>query len=78
MRDASSYEDLVDIIVEENVLPAELVAPLTALVKLRKPLVQYYYEWPRTELHELTPVLPAVLTQFKEAVEQYLAQELQL
>ncbi|GMK39669.1 hypothetical protein PCCS19_27230 [Paenibacillus sp. CCS19] len=78
MRDASSYEDLVDIIVEENVLPQELVAPLTALVKLRKPLVQYYYEWPRTELHELSPVLPAVLAQFKAAVERYLAQELQL
>ena len=78
MRDASSSEDLVDIIVEENVLPSDLVAPLTALVKLRKPLVQNYYEWPRTELHELSPVLPEVLTQFRTAVERYLAQEQQL
>lgn len=76
MRDASSYEDLIGIITEEKVLPQELGASLLALVSLRKPLVQEYYEWPRTELHALTPELPALLLQFKSAVEQYLAQEL--
>ncbi|WP_127532530.1 DUF86 domain-containing protein [Paenibacillus kobensis] len=76
MRDASSYEDLVDIIAEENVLPEGLSAPLSELVKLRKPLVQNYYEWPRAELHPLSPKLPELLTGFKSAVEQYLEREL--
>ncbi|EFM12622.1 protein of unknown function DUF86 [Paenibacillus curdlanolyticus YK9] len=76
MRDASSYEDLVDIIAEEHVFAKELHEPLMALVKLRKPLVQYYYEWPRTEWHELSSVLPELLQRFKTAVEQYLEREL--
>jgi len=39
MRDASSYEDIIEIIGEEGVFPAERKAPLAELVRLRKPLV---------------------------------------
>jgi uncharacterized protein YutE (UPF0331/DUF86 family) len=76
MRDASSYEDIVDIIAGEGVFPAELHEPLTRLVRLRRPLVQDYFEWPRGTLHELSRSLPEVLLLFKSAVEAYLVREL--
>ncbi|SFS57985.1 DUF86 domain-containing protein [Paenibacillus sp. BC26] len=76
MRDASSYEDIVTIIEGERVFPAELQETLIELVRLRKPLVQDYFEWNRSELHPLTALLPVTLTAFKSAVEAYLVQEL--
>lgn len=76
MRDASSYEDIVDIIAGEGVVPAEVADALRRLVSLRRPLVQEYYDWPRHELHPLTPDMPGVLTRFGEQVKQYLHNEL--
>ena len=75
MRDASSYEDILDIIHGEGVYPGELHESLIELVKLRKPLVQQYYDWPREELHALTPVLPSILLSFASAIEDYMARE---
>ncbi|MFC5649218.1 DUF86 domain-containing protein [Paenibacillus solisilvae] len=76
MRDASSYEDIVDIIAGEQVFADELREPLLNLVRLRRPLVQEYYEWPRGERHPVTITLPSDLMAFKAAVERYLLQEL--
>ncbi|MFF2888784.1 DUF86 domain-containing protein [Paenibacillus sp. NPDC057967] len=76
MRDASSYEDIIEITGGEGVFSAELQAVLTELVKLRKPLVQDYYAWPRSELHPFTTQLSAQLTAFRDSVERYLKQEL--
>lgn len=76
MRDASSYEDIIEITGKEGVFPAELEDMLTELVKLRKPLVQDYYAWPRSELHPFTTQLPDRLRAFKDSVERYLKQEL--
>lgn len=76
MRDASSYEDIIDITGEEGVFPADMQPTLMELVKLRKPLVQQYFEWQRAELHPLTTELASLLPAFKEAVEQYLKREL--
>lgn len=76
MRDASSYEDIVDIITMENVIEARIAAPLRELVLLRKLLVQDFAEWPRHKLHKLSPELPALLGQFAEQIESYLVKEL--
>jgi len=76
MRDASSYEDIIEIIGEEGVFPAERKAPLAELVRLRKPLVQDYWQWDRAALHPLTPRLPDVLRAFRRDVESYLGREL--
>jgi len=76
MRDASSYEDIVEIIGDEGVFPAERKAPLAELVRLRKPLVQDYWQWDRASLHPLTPRLPEVLRAFRRDVESYLEREL--
>lgn len=76
MRDASSYEDIVDIIAGESVMPADVADPLRRLVQLRKQLVQDYADWPRTQLHALTPQLPELLFRFSACVRQYLRSEL--
>ncbi|MFD0674210.1 DUF86 domain-containing protein [Cohnella sp. GCM10027633] len=76
MRDASSYEDIVDIIAMENVIEERLAAPLRELVLLRKTLVQDFANWPRGELHRLTPGLPALLAEFTARVNDYLDREL--
>lgn len=76
MRDASSYEDIIEIIAGEQVFPAELKETLLELVRLRRPLVQDYYDWTREKLHPLTQQLPETIVSFKSAVEAYLLQEL--
>ncbi len=76
MRDASSYEDIIDIIAGEEVIPSALAKPLRELVSLRKPLVQEYDEWPRRRLHPLTPELPELLREFAQFTRDYLRREL--
>jgi uncharacterized protein YutE (UPF0331/DUF86 family) len=76
MRDASSYEDIIEIIGEEGVYSRELQEPLLDLVRLRKPLVQDYYRWPREELHPMSVGLAGMLRQFRAEVDAYLAKEL--
>ena len=76
MRDASSYEDIVEITGGEGVFPAELQETLIELVKLRRAIVQEYYVWPRAELHPMTEKLIGALPAFKSAVEAYLEREL--
>ncbi|MDQ0195687.1 DUF86 domain-containing protein [Paenibacillus wynnii] len=77
MRDAGSYEDIISIIHEETVFgDIGIYTKLIELVALRKPLVQDYFEWDRSSLHPLTPVLSEVLEQFALEVRNYLDQEL--
>ncbi|THF79910.1 DUF86 domain-containing protein [Cohnella fermenti] len=76
MRDASSYEDIVDVIAGEGVLSAEQAETFRGLVALRRPLVQEYDSWPRRELHPLTGNLAKLLTQFADDIRDYLRREL--
>lgn len=78
MRDASSYEDIIDIIAGEDVISPVVADPLRRLVLLRKPLVQDYARWPRRELHPLTGELPQLLRRFSAEVTAYLDRELGL
>ncbi|MNN31596.1 hypothetical protein D3C81_1452910 [compost metagenome] len=75
MRDASSYEDIVDILLDEKVIDATLHATLIELVRLRKPLVQDYFAWDRQEVIGLRERLPDVLQDFSAKVLKYLDQE---
>ncbi|QDH22619.1 DUF86 domain-containing protein [Saccharibacillus brassicae] len=76
MRDAGSYEDIIEIIHGEKVIDDELRMLMLRLVRLRRPLVQDYYEWDRTALHPLTMELPAALERFADRVNRYLLSEL--
>ncbi|MEW4369007.1 DUF86 domain-containing protein [Paenibacillus kandeliae] len=76
MRDASSYDDIIEIVGGEQVMDAQTATRLLELVKLRRPLVQEYYDWQRHELHPLTTVLPETLRSFATQVHDYLDREL--
>ncbi|MDI4646780.1 DUF86 domain-containing protein [Cohnella hashimotonis] len=76
MRDAGSYEDIVGVIGGESVIDEHLAERLRALVSLRRPLVQDYDLWQRSQLHPLTGELKALLDSFSESVQSYLRREL--
>lgn len=76
MRDASSYEDIIDITSGEGVYPEQLQPYLIKLVRMRKALAQDYYEWQHDELHPLLVQLPEAMEQYSEAIKHYLQQEL--
>ncbi|MUT66896.1 DUF86 domain-containing protein [Paenibacillus sp. NEAU-GSW1] len=76
MRDASSYEDIIEITGEEGVFPNELKQTFIELVQLRKPLVQDYFTWQRAELYPQIRELSEQLLLFKASVEQYIEREL--
>jgi uncharacterized protein YutE (UPF0331/DUF86 family) len=76
MRDASSYDDIIQINYEENVFDESTYGVLRQLVTLRKPLVQDYYSWQRTVLNSLSAALPDVLEQFSGQVSTYVEKEL--
>ena len=76
MRDPGSYEDIIDILVDEKVITPEMDAPLKAVVGLRKMLVREFIQVNDDEvLHVLTANLAAI-KQFPGLVQDYLTNEL--
>ncbi|MFB6365430.1 DUF86 domain-containing protein [Paenibacillus elgii] len=76
MRDASSYEDIVEILAGEGVFGADVALVLTELVKLRRPLTQEYNTLPRSGLHPMIAKLPGALGAFAEAVPAFISKEM--
>ncbi|AEI40082.1 DUF86 domain-containing protein [Paenibacillus mucilaginosus] len=75
MRDASSYEDIVDILAGEGVLEADTAAVLRELVGLRRALTQEYTSVERSGLHPMISRLPAALEAFAERVPAFIRKE---
>lgn len=76
MRDPGSYEDIIDIFVDEKVITPEMEAPLKAVVGLRKMIVREFIAVDNDEiLNVLTKNLPT-LKQFSGKVHDYLTNEL--
>ena len=76
MRDPGSYEDIIDILVDEKVITPEMDAPLKAVVGLRKMLVREFIQVNDEEvLNVLTDNLFAI-KQFPGFVQDYLTNEL--
>ena len=76
MRDPGSYEDIIDIFVDEKVITEEMDAPLKAVVGLRKMIVR---EFIAVDSEEILNVLTAnlnILKQFSLKVHDYLTNEL--
>jgi uncharacterized protein YutE (UPF0331/DUF86 family) len=76
MRDASSYDDIVEILEGESVFDAKAGTVFRQLVQLRRPLVQDYAEYPRESLHPLIRELPGALAVFHEAVPAFIRREM--
>lgn len=76
MRDPGSYEDIIDILLDEKVISQETGNSLKTLIPFRKQLVQLYTEINHDALKEqFTKDLPA-LSLFAVNVRDFLANEL--
>ncbi|MCI3923914.1 DUF86 domain-containing protein [Paenibacillus sp. TRM 82003] len=77
MRDASGYEDIVDILRVEGVLPDDVADGLRSLVALRRPLTQAYMDLERTSLRDDLEPIAALLERFPPLVTAFVNKELQ-
>ncbi|WP_017756308.1 DUF86 domain-containing protein [Calidifontibacillus oryziterrae] len=76
MRDPGSYEDIIDILLDEKVISSEDEGPLKAIISYRKSLVQNYLYIDHTAIIDgMTMQLP-ILERFPKKVRQYLDNEL--
>ncbi|MFD2705431.1 DUF86 domain-containing protein [Salibacterium lacus] len=75
MRDPGSYEDIVDILEDENVLPEEEAAGLKTIIGYRRTLLQDYYAIQVHALHETLSRHQQALEHFPGRVRTFLEQE---
>jgi uncharacterized protein YutE (UPF0331/DUF86 family) len=76
MRDPGSYEDIIDILIDEKVVSAQTGDRLKHLIQYRKNLVQSYLEINHKELNEQFSANLEELLLFAANVREYLANEL--
>lgn len=76
MRDPGSYDDIIDILVDEKVITPEMDAPLKEVVGLRKMIVREFLEVDNAEIVRVLSNNMAALKQFSPKVEAYLINEL--
>lgn len=75
MRDASSYEDIVDIMYDEKVISEHLHELFTKLVRMRKSLVQDYFKENRNLYDELSLQIMSSVDEFSASILAYLDKE---
>ncbi|MBM7554883.1 type VII toxin-antitoxin system HepT family RNase toxin [Thalassobacillus pellis] len=76
MRDPGSYDDIIDILTDEKVIPQEQEEAFKTFIKLRKMLVQDYLEIDHDEIRNLWEQHVEVIEQFPGHVRRYLDEEL--
>ncbi|AOZ89441.1 hypothetical protein BK049_12515 [Bacillus xiamenensis] len=76
MRDPGSYDDIMDILVDEKVVPTEEGTQLKKLVSCRKTLVQQYQEVVHHDLLQVISEVEQSLQVFPRRIRTYLEQEL--
>src|SRR5690625_6525315 len=76
MRDPGSYHDIIDIMIDEKVLPAEEEMPYKNVINLREMLVQNYLEIDHEQLEDTLKENIEVLQKFSAHIEAYLNNEL--
>lgn len=76
MRDPGSYEDIVDILLDEKVITPTMGESLKLLVQTRKNLVQSYLDIDHSSLVRLFHNHSNALSEFSASVRNYLVNEL--
>lgn len=76
MRDPGSYDDIIDILVDEKVLPQDEEGAYKTFVSLRKMLVSEYTEVNHNALLEAIHGYHPVWSQFSSRIRTYLNNEL--
>ncbi|MFZ3576760.1 type VII toxin-antitoxin system HepT family RNase toxin [Virgibacillus sp. DJP39] len=76
MRDPGSYEDIIDILVDEKVLPSNDQDGYKKVVRLRTLLVKEYLNIDHEKVKSITTENKQLLNQFGDRVRTYLENEL--
>ena len=76
MRDPGSYEDIIDILLDEKVIDEGMSKDLKHLIDQRKILVQEYTRVDQNELNEILTEVKPTLEQFPVHIRRYLENEL--
>ena len=76
MRDPGSYEDIIDILLDEKVIGEKTGEDLKILISMRKQLVQDYTEIDHGGLHEELTAILGGISEFPGLVRTYLTNEL--
>ena len=76
MRDPGSYEDIIDILVDEKVITPKMDQPLKEVVGLRKMLVRDFIAVDHKEIVRIMDIHLDSLKQFGPKVSHYLEHEL--
>lgn len=76
MRDPGSYEDIIDILLDEKVIGDKMSEDLKRLVAERKVLVQEYTNIQHEQLHTILNEVFLSLEKFPQQVRSYLENEL--
>ncbi|PJK17239.1 hypothetical protein CQS04_08845 [Chryseomicrobium excrementi] len=76
MRDPGSYDDIIDILVDEKVVTADMDKGLKEIVGLRKQVVREYYAVDRDNVVKVFDANLSVIRAFPGQVRKYLVNEL--
>ncbi|MFJ8263326.1 DUF86 domain-containing protein [Rummeliibacillus sp. NPDC094406] len=76
MRDPGSYEDIIDILVDEKVITTDMDQPLKTLIGLRRGLVRDILEVNDEEVVQVLSGNLAAIKEFSPRVNDYLINEL--
>lgn len=76
MRDPGSYEDIIDILTDEKVLPTEEQDAYKHFIQMRKMVVQHYTGVDHDQLIQVWKKQWSSITSFPERVRYYLENEL--
>lgn len=76
MRDPGSYDDIIDILVDEKVVTADMDKGLKEIVGLRKQVVREYYAVDRDNVVKVFDANLSVIRAFPSQVRKYLVNEL--
>ncbi len=76
MRDPGSYEDIIDILLDEKVITEEIAGQFKKVLPLRKMLVQDYIEVSHEQLQSVFRANLSAFIQYPELIRRYLTNEL--
>ncbi|GIN88617.1 hypothetical protein J6TS2_50030 [Heyndrickxia sporothermodurans] len=76
MRDPGSYEDIIDILLDEKVITEDLSKGLLEVISYRKVLVQQYVYIQHEEMRQIFLTNMEAIKQFAPNVRKYLENEL--
>ncbi|MCU9612824.1 DUF86 domain-containing protein [Caldibacillus lycopersici] len=76
MRDPGSYDDIIDILLDEKVINEDMAIHLKKIILLRKDLVQHYISVDHKKIYETVQQEWTSVEKFPERIRNYLINEL--